>query len=40
MERTDTRMQYKLFAVCTQVAEVGVFVAAAAALAVGMLGLR
>jgi len=33
-------MQSKVFSVCTQVAEVGVFVAAAAALAVGMLGLR
>jgi len=33
-------MQSKMFSVCTQVAEVGVFFAAAAALAVGMLGLR
>ena len=33
-------MQSKLVSICSQLAEVGVFVGAAAALAAGMLGLR
>src|SRR4051794_38198298 len=38
--RTVMQNKHVLMSVCSQVAEVGVFVAAAAALAVGMLGLR
>jgi len=33
-------MQGKLVTICSQVAEIGVFLGAAAALAAGMLGLR
>jgi len=33
-------MQSKIVSICSQLAEVGVFVGAAAALAAGMLGLR
>ena len=33
-------MQSKIVSICSQLAEVGVFVGAAAALAAGMLGLK
>jgi hypothetical protein len=36
----DGLMQGKLVSICSQVAEIGVFLGAAAALAAGMLGLR
>ena len=33
-------MRTRIFSVCSQVAELGIFVAAAAVLAVGLMGLR